>query len=30
MDDRIGKYIDAAKQLKRGDYQVNLPVTPMD
>src|SRR5512133_2096324 len=30
MDDRIGKYIDAAKQLKQGNYQVDLPVTPLD
>ena len=30
MDDRIGKYIDAARQLKQGNYQVNVPVIPVD
>ncbi len=30
MDDRIGKYIDAAKQLKQGNYHVILPVSPLD
>jgi signal transduction histidine kinase len=30
MDERIGKYIDAARKLKQGDYQVDVPVTPFD
>lgn len=30
MDERIGKYIDATRQLQQGNYEVDLPVTPLD
>lgn len=30
MDERMNRLIDAARQLKRGNYRVDVPVTPLD